>query len=157
MPGDVLLIGIAQLAIVMAGFTGISATLMPAGSTWTASQRIRFGIIVSVSFNVMFESLLPVVAFPALGDERTAIVLASALVALYLVAIVVVRARQAAGAEALRAGSTQLILIAAIGSIALFGMNAVLFGSLTVYASALCVQLAVAVISFYSLITKASG
>lgn len=157
MPGDVLLIGIAQLAIVMAGFTGISATLMPAGSTWTASQRIRFGVIVSVSFNVMFESLLPVVAFPALGVERTAIVLASALVAIYLVVIVAVRARQAAGAEALQAGSTELILIAAIGSIVLFGLNAVLFGSLTVYALALCVQLAVAVISFYSLITTATG
>jgi hypothetical protein len=140
----------------MAGFTGISATLMPAGSTWTASQRIRFGVIVSVSFNVMFESLLPVVAFPALGDERMAIVLASALFAIYLAVIVAIRVRQAAGADSLRAGSTQLILIAAIGSIVLFGLNAALFGSLTVYALALCVQLAVAVISFYSLITTAT-
>jgi hypothetical protein len=140
----------------MAGFTGISATLMPTGSTWTASQRIRFGVIVSVSFNVMFESLLPVVAFPALGDERMAIVLASALFAIYLAVIVAIRARQAAGADSLRAGSTQLILIAAIGSIVLFGLNAALFGSLTVYALALCVQLAVAVISFYSLITTAT-
>ena len=156
MPGDVLLIGIAQLAIVMAGFTGISATLMPAGSTWSGSQRIRFGIIVSVSFNVMFESLLPVVAFPALNDQRAAIVLASALVAIYLVVIVGIRAREAAGAQAVRATSTLLILTAAIGSIVLFGLNAALFGSLTVYALALCVQLAVAVISFYSLITTAS-
>ena len=59
-----------------------------------------------------------------------------------------IRAREATGAQAIRARSTLFILAAAIGSIVLFGLNAVLFGSLTVYAMALCVQLAVAVISF---------
>ena len=34
---------------------------------------------------------------------------------------------------------------------ALFGLNAVVFASLTVYALALCLQLSVAAISFYSL------
>ncbi len=56
MPGDVLLIGIAQVAIVIAGFSAISATLLPVGSTWSASQRIRLRVIVSTSFNVAFES-----------------------------------------------------------------------------------------------------
>ena len=70
MPGDVL-IGIAQLAIVIAGFSVISATFLPAGSTWAASQRIRLRVIVSTSLNVTFESLIPVIAYPALGDQRS--------------------------------------------------------------------------------------
>jgi len=63
MPGDALLIGIAQLAIVVAGFTAISATLLPGGSKWTPAQGIRLRTIVSTSFNVAFESLLPLIAF----------------------------------------------------------------------------------------------
>jgi hypothetical protein len=157
MLGDVLLIGIAQVAIVIAGFSAISATLLPVGSTWSASQRIRLRVIVSTSFNVAFESLAPVIVFPALGNERSAFVLASALTAIYLVGIVLVRARQSARAKALRARSTQLILTAAIGSILLFGLNAIVFGSLTVFALALCTQLLVAVISFYSLISLSPG
>jgi len=154
MPGDVLLIGIAQLAIVIAGFSAISATLLPAGSTWSPSQRIRLRIIVSTSLNVTFESLVPVIAFPALGDSRMAFVLASALTAIYLTGVVLVRTRQIARARAFRARSTQLIMSAAIGSIVLFALNAVLFGSLTLFATALCTQLLVATFSFYSLIAS---
>jgi hypothetical protein len=98
-----------------------------------------------------------VIVFPALGNERSAFGLASALTAIYLVGIVLVRARQSARAKALRARSTQLILTAAIGSILLFGLNAIVFGSLTVFALALCTQLLVAVISFYSLISLSPG
>lgn len=58
-------------------------------------------------------------------------------------------------ARAIRARSTRFILAATIGSIVMFGRNAVLFGSLT-DPLALCVQLAVAVVSFYSLIITAS-
>lgn len=79
------------------------------------------------------------------------------MIAIYLVGVVLVRARQSAGANALHARSTQLILTAAIGSIVLFGLNAVVFGSLTVFALALCTQLLVAVISFYSLISSSPG
>jgi hypothetical protein len=41
------------------------------GSTWAASQRIRLRVIVSTSLNVTFESLIPVIAYPALGDQRS--------------------------------------------------------------------------------------
>jgi hypothetical protein len=153
MPGDVLLIGIAQLAIVIAGFSAISATLLPAGSTWSASQRIRLRIIVSTSLNVTFESLIPVIAFPALGDARSAFVLASALTAIYLIGVVLVRTRQIARARAFHARSTQLIMSAAIGSILLFGLNAIVVASMTLFALALCTQLLVAAFSFYSLIS----
>jgi hypothetical protein len=40
---------------------------------------------------------------------------------------------------------------------ALFWLNALVFASVAVYALALCVQLSVAVISFYSLVSAAQG
>jgi len=157
MPGDALLIGIAQLAIVVAGFTAISATLLPGGSRWNAAQGIRLRTIVSTSFNVAFESLLPLIAYPALADERSSLVLSSALIAVYLTGIVLIRARQTVRARALHMRAIQLILTAAVGSIVLFALDAVVFGSLTVYAAALGVQLSVAAISFYSLVSAATG
>jgi hypothetical protein len=60
-------------------------------------------------------------------------------------------------ARALHMRATQLILAAAVGSIVLFILDALVFGSLTVYAAALCVQLSVAAISFYSLVSAATG
>ena len=86
-----------------------------------------------------------------------AFVLASALTAIYLIGVVFVRTRQIARAKAFRARSTQLIMSAAIGSIVLFGLNALVFGSLTLFALALCTQLLVASISFYSLISTSPG
>jgi len=156
MPGDALLIGIAQLAIVVAGFTAISATLLPGGSKWSPAQGIRLRTIVSTSFNVAFESLLPLIVFPALADERNSLVLSSTLIAVYLTVVVLIRTRQTVRAQALHMRATQLILAAAVGSIVLFALDALVYGSLTVYALALCVQLSVAAISFYSLVSAAT-
>jgi hypothetical protein len=46
---------------------------------------------------------------------------------------------------------TQFVVASGFAATALFGLNALLFASLTVYALALCIQLSVAAISFYSL------
>ena len=157
MPGEALLIGIATIAVVIAGFTGVTSTLVPPGGSWHPAMRIRQRAIVSTSFNVMFESLAPLIAFAWLGDARAAIVVASAGVAVYATGIVIWRARQL-----LRAGGnwtrTALVLFA-LGPTAtlLFWANAVVFGSLAVYALALCIQLSVAVVSFYSLVSAAQG
>jgi hypothetical protein len=152
MPGEALLIGIATVAVVVAGFAAIAPGLTPDVSQWTAGRRIRLRAIVSTSFNVTFESLLPAVLFPALDDERATLVLASAVVFAYLLFVVGVRFRQLQRAGALGARPTQLIIAAGIAAMALFGMNALVFASLTAYALALCIQLTVAAISFYSLL-----
>lgn len=154
MPGEVLLIGIATVAVVVAGFAAIAPGLAPDATGWTDRHRIRLRGIVSTSFNVTFESLLPVALFPAIGDERTTIVVASALVFVYVFVVVSVRARQLILARALQGRSTQLLIIAGLGATALFGLNAVAFGSLTPYALALLTQLSVSAISFYSLVTE---
>ena len=105
----------------------------------------------------MFESLLPVIIFPALGDARASLVLASALVAIYVAAVVAIRGRQFVRRNAFRARSAQVMFAASIGSVLLFASNALVFGSPTAYALALCSQLAVAAISFYTLIASATA
>jgi hypothetical protein len=155
-PSEVLLIGIAQIAVVIAGFTAVTSALTPPGGSWSPDMRIRQRAIVSTSFNVVFESLLPVIAFAWFGDARTALVLASALVALYAGWVVASRARQFLRTDAIRTRSGQLLFILGPLALLLFTANAIVFGSVAVYALALCVQLSVAVLSFYTVVAAAS-
>lgn len=157
MPGEPLLLGIAAIAVAVAGFTAVTATLVPPGGAWHPAMRIRHRAIVSTSFNVMFEALAPSIAYAWLGDARSAIVVTSAGVAVYATGIVTWRARQF-----LRAGENRnrtVITLFTFGPAAtvLFWANALVFGSLAAYALALCLQLTVAVVSFYSLVAAAQG
>jgi hypothetical protein len=138
MPGEALLIGIATIAVVVAGFAAIAPGLASDRAGWTVGQRYRLRGIVSTSFNVTFESLLPAVLFPALNDARTTIVASSAVVFIYRSGVPWVR-------------WAQFVVASGITATALFGLNALVFASVTAYALALCIQLSVAAISFYSL------
>jgi hypothetical protein len=151
MPGEALLIGIATIAVVVAGFAAIAPGLASDRAGWTVGQRFRLRGIVSTSFNVTFESLLPAVIFPALDDARTTIVVSSALVFVYALLVIGVRGRQLIQSGAPWVRWTQFVVASGITATALFGLNAVVFASLTVYALALCIQLSVGAISFYSL------
>jgi hypothetical protein len=158
MPGEVLLVGLASISAVIAGFTAVTSTLVPPEGSWAPVMRIRQRAVVSTSFNVMFESLAPLILFAALADERAAMTLASLGVAIYASGIVFWRGRQL-----LRAGGTNVhgvaLALFALGPAAtlLFWANAFVFASLAVYALALCLQLSVAVISFYSLVSEAQS
>jgi hypothetical protein len=156
MPGEPLLLGIAAIAVAVAGFTAVTATLVPPGGAWHPAMRIRQRAIVSTSFNVMFESLAPSIAFAGFGDARTALVVVSAGVASYATGIVLWRGRQLMRAGGPRTATAAVLFILGPTATLLFWSN-VLAGSVAVYALALCVQLAVAVISFYSLVSAASG
>ena len=94
MPGEALLIGIATIAVVVAGFAAIAPGLASDRAGWTVGQRYRLRGIVSTSFNVTFESLLPAVIFPAVNDARTTLVLSSAMVFVYALFVIGVRGRQ---------------------------------------------------------------
>ncbi|MBI3745140.1 MAG: hypothetical protein HY264_01170 [Chloroflexi bacterium] len=155
MPGEALLIGIATVAVVVAGFAAIAPATAGDGSSRTPGQRYRLKGIVSTSFNVTFESLLPAVLFPALGDGRPALVVSSALVFAYVLFVITVRARQLVQTGALRRRWSQVTLVAGLTATTLFGLNALVFASLTAYALALCIQLSVAAVSFYSLLAGA--
>lgn len=156
-PNETLLLGIAQIAVVMAGFTAVTSALTPPGGSWSPDQRIRQRAIVSTSFNVVFESLLPVIAVAWFDDVRTALVLSSAVVALYAGWVVVTRARQLLRTDAFRTRSGRLLLVLGPLALLLFAANAIVFASVAVYAVALCVQLSVAVLSFYTLVAAAES
>ncbi len=153
---EALLLAIASIAAVIAGFTAVTAALTPPGGSWTAVHRIRQRAIVSTSFNVVFEALLPVIVFAWLDDVREAVVVSSALVALYAAWIVVTRGRQLYRAGGLQTWGGRLLFVPGTAALLLFVLNALLFGSVAVYALALCIQLSVAVISFYQLVAAAS-
>ena len=157
MPGEALLLAIASIAAIIAGFTAVTAALTPPGGSWSRVHRIRQRAIVSTSFNVVFEALLPVIAFAWLADVRQAIVLSSAVVAVYAAWIVVTRGRQLYRAGGLRTWGGRLLFVPGIGALLLFAVNAIALGSVAVYALALCVQLSVAVISFYQLVAASTS
>lgn len=155
MPGEPILLSIAALAVVVAGFTAVTAVLVPPEGSWHPAMRLRHQAIVSTSFNVMFESLAPPIAFAWLGDARTALGVASSVVAVYATGIVIWRGRQFFRAGGNRTRTT--IALFALGPTAtlLFWANALVFRSVAAYALALCIQLSVAAVSFYSLVASA--
>ena len=155
MPGEALLLSIATIAVAVAGFTAVTATLVPPGGAWHPAMRIRQRAIVSTSFNVMFEALVPSIAFAWLGDARAAIVVASLGVAIYATVVVVVRGRQFVRAGGNRARSAVVLFALGPTATLLFWANALVFASVAVYALALCIQLSVAVVSFYTLVSAA--
>lgn len=157
MPGEALFVGIATIAVVIAGFSGITSGLNTAPGGWNAGQRLRQRAIVSTSFNVTFESLVPLVLFAMTGAQRMSIVLASAGVALYALGIVLVRARQMLRAGALTSRAARVMFVAGPVATALFAANALYFMSDGVFALALLVQLSVAAVSFYALVSSASS
>ena len=157
MPGESLLLTIALMAVAVAGFTAVTATLAPPGGAWHPAMRIRQRAIVSTSFNVMFESLAPSIAFLWLGDERAALMVASAGVAVYATGIVIWRGRQFLRAGVQRTRSTVVLFALGPTATVLFWANALVVGSVAIYAVALCIQLTVAVVSFYSLVSAAQS
>lgn len=157
MSGQELLFGIVQVAVVVAGFTAVTAALTPPGGSWSPDQRIRQRAIVSTSFNVVFEGLLGIIALAWFADARLALVLSSAAVAVYTIWVVATRARQFLKTNAFHTRSGQLLFILGPLACLLFVANAIVFASVAIYALALCVQLSVAVLSFYSVVSAATS
>jgi hypothetical protein len=157
MQGEAIFIGIASIAAVVAGFTAVTSTLVPPGGGWSPAMRIRQRAIVSTSFNVMFEALVLPIAFAGIGDERTSVTVASAGVAAYTTGIVLWRGRQLLRAGGALTGTVLVLFALGPAATLLFWGNALVFGSVAIYAAALCVQLMVAAISFYSLVSAADA
>jgi hypothetical protein len=133
----------------------VTATLVPPGGSWHPAMRLRQRAVVSTSFNVMFEALVPPIAFAWLGDAQAALAVASAGVAMYTTGIVIWRGRQFLRAGGNRTRTAVLLMTLGPTAALLFWANALVFRSVAVYALALCIQLSVAVVSFYSLVSAA--
>ena len=154
MEGDALLIGIGTFGIGTAGFAAVAASLRSESRLWTPAHSLRVRVIVSTSFNVAFESVVPLIAALLLGNVHSALVVASLVTGTYLLWIVAFRVRQIVQTRAIHLRSAQVMLGTAVLSLSLFVLNAFLFASVGVYALAMCFQLATAAVSFYSLIAE---
>jgi hypothetical protein len=150
--GDALLIGIGTFGIGTAGFAAVAASLRTESKRWTPVHSIRVRAIVSTSFNVVFESVVPLIAVLIIGDIRSAMVVASLITGTYALGVISIRGRQFVQTGAFRLRSGQVMVATGVMSTTLFLLNAVFFASVGVYALALCFQLATAAVSFYSLI-----
>ena len=154
---EALLLGIASIAVAVAGFTAVTAALTPPGGAWNASHRIRQRAIVSTSFNVVIEGLAPIIVYAWLADVRASMVISSATATIYLAWVVGERGRQLRRAGAFSTWSGRLLFTPAVVAWLVFAADALVFDSLAVYALALCIQLSVALISFYQLVAAASA
>ena len=77
--------------------------------------------------------------------------------AAYATGIVAWRGRQFIRAGSYRTRSALVLFALGPTATLLFAANAVVLASVAIYALALCIQLSVAVISFYSLVSAAQG
>ena len=150
--GDALLIGIGTFGIGTAGFAAVAASLRSESKRWTPVHSLRVRAIVSTSFNVAFESVVPLIAALILGDMHSALVVASLVTGTYALGVITFRGRQFVKTRAIRLRSGQVMITTGVMSTTLFLLNALFFASVGVYALALCFQLATAAVSFYSLI-----
>ncbi len=144
MEGDALLIGIGTFGIGTAGFAAVAASLRSESKLWTPAHSLRVRVIVSTSFNVAFESVVPLIAALILGN--------SLVTGIYVLWIVAFRGWQVMHTRAIRLRPAQVMVGTGVLSLALFLLNAALFASVGVYALAMCFQLGTAAVSFYSLI-----
>ncbi len=125
MPGEPLLLAIASISVVVAGFAAMTSSLVPPGGAWHPAMRIRQRAIVSTSFNVMFESLAPSIVFAWLGDAHNAFVVASAGMAIYATGIVVWRGRQLLRAGGNMTGTTTVLFALGPTATLLFWANVI--------------------------------
>jgi hypothetical protein len=123
MVGEALLVGIATVAVAVAGFTVVAATLVPPEGSWSPGMRLRQRAIVSTSFNVVFEALAPLIAFAWLEDARSALVVTSAGVAVYALGIVIWRGRQIIRAGGYRSRAGMVLMVAGPTATLLFATN----------------------------------
>ena len=90
MEGEGLLLTLAQIGVVVAGFAGVAASVH---QRWTASDRVHFQILVVASLAIMFFALLPPILFYVTHDAPLSVGLASAGYGLYLAQVMTRRVR----------------------------------------------------------------
>jgi len=154
--GEPLLIGIAQIAVVFAGFVGLVTAVRQEGGRWTGAHQARLFGLMGATLATTIIALLPSVLFLLIGDERRTLAIASGLAAIFLVPVYVHRLRQAASVGVLASRFGVLVVALGIGSIVvLYAINAFVWQSVGPYVVALVGQLILAMINFYGLMDAA--
>ena len=151
MPSEVLLLGIATLGVTLTGFAGVVASFRQE-DTWTDVQSFRLRVLVRNGLAVMFMSLLPLVFFAGLEDERAAIGAASASAAVWMWLSVVQLQRHWLKIGKFTAPANLTSTLMAWIATALFTVNAIWLDRAWPYVTALSLILLTAALAFQRMI-----
>jgi Na+-transporting NADH:ubiquinone oxidoreductase subunit NqrD len=149
MEGEGLLLALAQIGVIVAGFAGVAASLR---QRWAASERVQFQILVVASVAIMFFALLPPVLFYVTHEAQVSVRLASAGYGLYTAQIMTRRVR------AFRRARTPLrtylpLVVGPTVVLVLMVLNVALWGAAGVHALGLLPGLYVATAYFRLFVT----
>ena len=150
-PSEVLLLGIATLGVTLTGFAGVVASFRQE-ETWTDVQTFRLRVLVRNGLAVMFMSLLPLVFFAGLEDERAAIGAASASAAVWMWLSVVQLQRHWLRIGKFTAPANLTSTLMAWTATALFTVNAIWLDRAWPYVTALSLILLTAALAFQRMI-----
>jgi hypothetical protein len=155
--GEGLLLGIAQIAIVTAGFASLASAFRRDAGHWTQWHAVRLRGLVTATLSATMLSLLPLVLYAALADEGRAFTIASALMTLYIGVIMVVRERQMARAHVVRVRINAFLLLGFAAILVVSVANALWWASLAGFVTALSIELLMAFVLFYSLLAESTA
>lgn len=85
-----MLLALAQIGVVVAGFAGVAATLR---QRWLPADRVQFQVLVVASLAIMFFGLLAPILFYLTHDFALSVRLASAGYAIYVAQVMARRIR----------------------------------------------------------------
>lgn len=157
MHGEALLLGIAQIAIVTAGFASLASVFRRDAGHWTPWHAVRLRGLVTATLSATMFSLLALVLYAAVADEGRTFAIASALMTLYIGVIMVVRERQMARAHVVRVRMNAFLLLGFATILVVSAANALWWASLAGLATALSIELLMAFVLFYSLLAESTA
>lgn len=156
MSGEGLLLGMAQIAIVTAGFASLASALRRESGTWTSWHGVRLRGLVTSSLSATMLSLLPLLLYAVTADEQISFTVASGVMAAYIATIMIVRERQMLRARVARGRLNVFLLSAFIAILAISISNVVWWRSLGGFAVSVSIELLMAFLLFYTLLAESS-
>jgi hypothetical protein len=149
------LVAIAQVAVTLAGFSGVAVVLgSRSRGEWSAPERLAFGALLRPSLAVTFWSLIPLIVEAGRVAEPMLWRLVSLAYLIYVSALmgfVVIPQARLSGALA-TAGGRWFIALTLLGNVALLSSNALWLGEAWPYLACLLAALLVSVGAFTQLL-----
>ena len=110
MEGEQVLLGIAQIGIIVAGFAGLVGSLQDR-ENWTRAEWVYLQTLVVASIGIVFVALLPFVPFYVWHDQQLSLRLASGLYVLYAIQVFLRRMLALRRARAPRSAYGNFVLV----------------------------------------------
>ncbi len=110
MEGEQVLVGFAQIGIIVAGFAGLVGSLQDR-EHWTRAEWVYLQTLVVASIGIVFIALLPFVPFYLSHDQQLSLRLASGLYVVYAVQVFVRRLVALRRARALRSAYGHFVVV----------------------------------------------